>query len=552
MSILTELCNKMAAMPQWLNNAVFYEIYPQSFYDSNGDGIGDIEGIIQKLDYIRSLGCNAIWLNPCFDSPFRDAGYDVRDHKKIAPRYGTNEDMFRLFAQARKRGIKVLLDLIPGHTSEEHEWFKRSSEAKRNEYWNRYIWTDRWETWASGLKTILGEADRNASYIVNFFKSQPALNYGFFMPDQVWQFPMDHPDCIATREAVKDIMRYWLDAGCDGFRVDMAASLVKFDDPENTGTAAIWKNVRAMMDDEYPQAALVAEWSCPRRSLKAGFHADFLLPFYDNSGYKSLFRLYQMDAENNIIGADSSFFKKDGDGDIFRFLDEYLPQYEASKQDGYISLTSGNHDLPRLRLTLSPEEIAIAFAFIFTMPGVPFLYYGDEIGMRYLNLTSKEGGYHRTGARTPMQWNRGKNLGFSQADPGSLYLPVDSAPDAPTVEDEERDPSSLLNTLKAILRLRHEEKDLQAQPNLEILYAEKSKLPFVYRRASLLLAVNPGIESVGAEIGGGIDAAGLTPLYALGNCTFERNYVKMEGRSFGIWRINQGGVYANSKSGTAD
>jgi maltose alpha-D-glucosyltransferase/alpha-amylase len=111
-------------MPQWLENAVFYEIYPQSFYDTNGDGIGDFEGIIQKLDYIKDLGCNALWINPCFDSPFKDAGYDVRDYKKTAPRYGTNEDLKRLFAEAHRRGIRVLLDLVPGHTSEEHPWFK--------------------------------------------------------------------------------------------------------------------------------------------------------------------------------------------------------------------------------------------------------------------------------------------------------------------------------------------------------------------------------------------------------------------------------------------
>ena len=123
-------------------DAVFYEIYPQSFYDTNGDGIGDFNGIIEKLDYIKSLGCNALWINPCFDSPFKDAGYDVRDYKKVAPRYGTNNDLYRLFGEAHKRGIRVLLDLVPGHTSEEHEWFRQSQKAEKNEYSNRYIWTD--------------------------------------------------------------------------------------------------------------------------------------------------------------------------------------------------------------------------------------------------------------------------------------------------------------------------------------------------------------------------------------------------------------------------
>ena len=127
---------------EWLKDTVFYEIYPQSFMDSNGDGIGDINGIIRKLDYSKRLGCNALWINPCYDSPFKDAGYDVRDYKKVAPRYGTNEDLYHLFAEAHKKGIRVLLDLVPGHTSEEHPWFLESQKAAKNEYTDRFIWTD--------------------------------------------------------------------------------------------------------------------------------------------------------------------------------------------------------------------------------------------------------------------------------------------------------------------------------------------------------------------------------------------------------------------------
>ena len=127
---------------EWLKDAVFYEIYPQTFYDTNADGIGDIRGIIEKLDYISELGCNALWINPCFDSPFKDAGYDVRDYKKVAPRYGSNDDLRELFDIAHKKGIHVLLDLVPGHMSEEHKWFKESGKADKNEYSGRYIWTD--------------------------------------------------------------------------------------------------------------------------------------------------------------------------------------------------------------------------------------------------------------------------------------------------------------------------------------------------------------------------------------------------------------------------
>src|SRR5215469_18866875 len=166
-------------MPGWLKNAIFYEIYPQTFYDSNGDGIGDINGIIEKIDYIKELGCNAIWMNPCFDSPFKDAGYDVKDFKKAAPRYGTNDDLKRLFTEAHKRSIKVLLDLVAGHSSEEHEWFIESSKAYPKNHKNRYIWSDFCFSKPEGLGYIGGEADRAAVYVTNFFKCQPALNFGF-------------------------------------------------------------------------------------------------------------------------------------------------------------------------------------------------------------------------------------------------------------------------------------------------------------------------------------------------------------------------------------
>ena len=166
-------------MPKWLDNAIFYEIYPQTFRDSNADGIGDFQGILEKLDYVRDLGCNAIWLNPCFASPFGDAGYDVADYYRAAPRYGTNEDLKRLFEEAHRRGIRVLLDLVPGHTSWEHPWFKASMEAERNEFTDRYVWTDDiWER-PEGMDCLRGISQRNGACAVNFFSNQPALNYGY-------------------------------------------------------------------------------------------------------------------------------------------------------------------------------------------------------------------------------------------------------------------------------------------------------------------------------------------------------------------------------------
>ena len=508
---------------QWLKDAVFYEIYPQSFYDTNADGIGDINGIIEKLDYILSLGCNALWINPCFDSPFRDAGYDVRDYTKVAPRYGTNEDLYRLFGEAHRKGIRVLLDLVPGHTSEEHPWFRASQSADQpNAFSNRYIWTDRWFAGCSDLPYIAGEAERSGTYIINFFKCQPALNYGFLKPREPWQLPMDHPDAIATREAMKDVMRFWLDHGCDGFRVDMAASLVKYDDDRKSGTCAIWRDVRRMLDAEYPEAVIVAEWCRPDLSLPAGFDADFVLND-PHSRYSTLLRDYDQPVDN-------TYFRKDApDRDINRFLEVYLRWYETTKGVGHIALPTCNHDTLRPSHRLDVRELKLAYAFIFTMPGVPFLYYGDEIGMRYQNLPTKEGGYFRTGSRTPMQWHGGRNLGFSGADVDALYLPVDPSADAPTVQAQEEDPDSLLNTVRGLLKLRHAEADLQADGPLAVLCSGKGQ-PLVYRRGSLTLALNPSGEKLYYDLEDEVTEA----LYMLGMVDARGKRLVMGPQSFAV------------------
>ena len=474
-------------MLNWLKDAVFYEIYPQTFCDSNGDGIGDINGIISKLDYVKSLGCNAIWLNPVYDSPFMDAGYDVRDYYKVAERYGTNDDLIHLFDAAHEKGIKILLDLVPGHTSDQNEWFLKSKSPEKNEFSGRYIWTDSvWEA-PPQYRLLCGITDRDGNYMVNYFSSQPALNYGFNnITHPAWQKSPSDPDCQATVEALKDIMRFWLDAGCDGFRVDMADSLVKNEDGEKPETCKVWKNVRAMLDEEYPEAALVSEWCNPKVSIGAGFHSDFYLD-HDTNGYRILFR-----DKNWETGECKAVFGKNEKGDITKFLDEYLEDLKNTKGKGYISFITCNHDTPRMTRMFSELEAKIAYSFIFMMPGVPFLYYGDEIGMSYMEgLTSKEGGFSRTGTRTPMQWDNTKNHGFSTADESELYLPVDNGENAVTVEAAEKDPDSILNTLRKVIAIRHENPDLQSDGDFEVIYAVKEKYPFIFKRGSFIIAVNP-------------------------------------------------------------
>ena len=191
--------------PIWLEQAVFYEIYPQSYQDTNADGIGDLQGIIDRLPYIQELGCNAIWMNPCFVSPFYDAGYDIADYKKVAPRYGTNADLKRLFEEVHKRGMHLILDLVPGHTSIEHPWFKESLKPEHNALSDRYIWTDSvWED-PKGVANITGSvsglSDRDGACATNFYTIQPALNYGFANPTKPWMQGVNEEGPMATRAA---------------------------------------------------------------------------------------------------------------------------------------------------------------------------------------------------------------------------------------------------------------------------------------------------------------------------------------------------------------
>ena len=475
-------------MSKWLDNAIFYEIYPQSFNDTNADGIGDFQGIIEKLDYIKELGCNAIWINPCFVSPFGDAGYDVADYYRVAPRYGTNEDLRLLFEEAHKNGMHVLLDLVPGHTSTEHPWFKESMKAGKNPYTDRYVWTDDVMETPEDMGCLRGISERNGSAAVNCFSTQPALNYGFYQPDpeKTWQQPMDAEGPQATIKAMEDVMRFWLGMGCDGFRVDMAGSLVK-KDVESKGTIRVWKQIREFLDAEFPDAAMVSEWGEPEKALEGGFHMDFLLHF-GPSHYNDLFR------------CEEPFFSKRGKGDIYEFVETYKKNYEKTVKKGLICIPSGNHDMDRLARRLQGDELKIAFAFLLSMPGAPFIYYGDEIGMRYVEgLKSVEGGYTRTGSRSPMQWDDSTNAGFSSAPASDLYITMDPDKDRPTVKKEMEDPDSLYHEIKKLIQIRQNHEALKSRGTIRFVYAEKEKYPLAYIREAgeekILVIINPSAEA---------------------------------------------------------
>ena len=487
-------------MKEWLKNAVFYEIYPQSFFDTNGDGIGDLEGIIRKLDYIKDLGFNALWINPCFESPFHDAGYDISNYYKIAPRYGTNEDARRLFSEVHKREMHILFDLVPGHTSIEHEWFQKSmksTESNPNEFHGRYIWTGTpWEH-IEGVSNVRGELNgfcERGNCAVNFFTTQPALNYGFLNPepDKNWQSGMDSPEARATKEALWDIMKFWLSMGVDGFRIDMAGAMIKGDDEKSTGTVLFWQEIRDRLRENFPDAAIVSEWGEPDKSLQAGFDMDFLLHF-GPSHYNDLFR------ENPYFA---------GKGDLTEFWKYYDGVSEKAGKDGLICIPSGNHDMSRISYKLTTDELKLAFTFLLTMPGAPFVYYGDEIGMRYMeNQPSVEGGYERTGSRTPMQWDTTLNAGFSSAPENEIYLPIDEDTERPNVSEQLNDEKSLLNFVKKLVHLRLETRELWNDSPITFVMRGGKDEPLVYIRgqdeendnAGVLVAINPFDKDIEVE-----------------------------------------------------
>jgi glycosidase len=544
--------------PEWLNNAVFYQIYPQTFYDTDGDGIGDLEGIIEKLDYVKRLGVDGIWINPFFDSPFHDAGYDVSDYYKVAPRYGTNDDAKRMFDEAEKRGLKILFDYVISYTSIEHPWFQESAKQEKNKYSNWYIWTN--NTWLNPPDVykdafIKGYSRRNGQFMRNFYWSQPALNFGFAKPEEDWMLPIDHPDILELQKELKKVLRFWMDMGADGFRADMAGALVKnanitgndqFFQMRDEGTKKFWNEIRGIMDSEYPGSFMVAEWSHPESALDGGgFHADFYhwFPGYNDLLQKENWRILNGYSEGN------SFFDKEGKGNITNFLSQYLDQYNKTKGKGYILLPLGNHDLSRLNIERTYDELEMIFAFSLSMPGIPFIYYGNEIGMRQLaaDLPQVEGAYKpRNGARTPMQWNENKNFGFSIAAADKLYLPVDPSPDAPIVEAQENNLNSLLNKVRALIRLKKNEPALKAYAEFVPVYAKENTYPFIFARAAgdeIILAVfNPAAEEKNAEFSLNIIAKDFN-LLAGKESEIKTNgnqyYLTIEGQSYSIYKIKK-------------
>lgn len=535
---------------EWLADAVLYEIYPQSFADSNGDGVGDLRGVIEQLDYIESLGIDAIWFNPCFASPFVDAGYDVSDYLTIAPRYGTNEDMIELVAEAGRRGIRVLLDLVAGHTSIEHAWFQRELLLDGPDpAGDRYVWCEELPAteWSSSLRGtpawVPSPGPRAGWYLKNFYDEQPALNFGWTESSAAapWRAATDDPGPRRNRQALQDIMAFWLDRGVAGFRVDMAFSLIKDDRDRARGRAAsteVWREIREWLDVTYPAAVIVPEGNEPRTGAPLAFHADFFLVIHEE--HASLF-------DNHFAGElpfherREPFFDAAGAGSLEAFIDGWNHAKRVDDARSVI-MSTADHDFNRLCCgPRTAEQLGAALTFLFTWGSVPCLYYGDEIGMRYVpGLPDVEGaicnpGYNRAGCRTPMQWDDGPNAGFSTADPSALYLPIDPDTCRPTVATQEADLDSTLRLVRRLTSLRRTTTALRTRATIEVLHAG---YPFVYvRGGSHVVVVNPRRELATLTTN---HLAGATALLEHG-LRITGNIVEADGFAYGIYTIPDDG-----------
>ena len=550
--------------PQWLENAVIYQVYPSSFKDSDGNGIGDIPGVLSKLDYIESLGVNVVWFNPLFESGWIDGGYDILDYYKVDSRFGTNTDLVTLISECHRRGIKVLLDLVPGHTSMDHPWFKQSMQADANQqYSDYYIWSNELpdEKAEKDLQKMLASenpfqdtrgkwmlasevpgAERAKYYMKNFYACQPSLNFGFANPDpnHPWEQGVNDPGPLAVKQELKDILAFWFSKGVDGFRVDMANSIIK-NDKDKSAIIAFWREIRGWMDENYPDRMLMAEWNNPRYCLAAGFNVDMYLNstgssnrrmYFDkkhqadggvyfslNGGKESLKDLYGNPWPENKI--DRSM---DAEAMLLKYYDSYSESIDWTKDWGYFATITGNHDHLRLNTGArnSADQLKVMMAWVLTQQ-LPILYYGDEIGMRSLaDLPNVEGANHngkeRAGARTPMQWDSSQNAGFSTCAEEDLYLPIcpewtpatswplyrqwkaegakhPTSKGMITVESQDADPSSLLNWTRSLIALRKSTPAFWGSSSWEPVVTKGQPYPMVYKRSdgkeTYLIALNP-------------------------------------------------------------
>jgi len=458
----------MADSP-WYQDAVIYQIYPQSFQDTNGDGIGDLPGITRRLDYLQYLGVDALWLCPIFESPFTDAGYDVSDYMRIAPRYGTLGDLKRLIREAHRRGIRILLDMVFGHTSDQHRWFRESSRFRRNPCSNRYLWS---AAEFGGGKWVWNNEGRHEMYYASWNVSQVDLNYGFRrLAKGNGNSPRD-PGVRALYRDCRRIVAYWLGQGVDGFRCD-AAGFVGYKACGNDGRLPrlFWRSIRKVADKFGDRVLMSEEWDRPVEAVNEwGFHLSFSLLAGNLKGLLSFGKPGKGRFRGDPLAFDRAFASQSSG---VRRKDHGLVLFTSNHDSGRLADCSGGCDA----LT------ALGFLLVLTQNAVPKIYMGDELGMRYDSAApSHEGSGARAGNRTPMPWTSGRNAGFSTAAAPKLYLPVTKGYQRRNVGIQLGHPGSLLEEVRGMIACRRRHPSLRTRAEKITLHARKNDPVYAYGR----------------------------------------------------------------------
>jgi alpha-glucosidase len=492
----------MQQLPWW-QSAVIYEIYPRSFQDTDGDGIGDLRGIIGRIPYLVELGVDAIWICPIFPSPMADFGYDISNYTDIDPLFGSLQDFDELASAAHRQGIRVLLDLVPNHSSDQHPWFLQSRSSRTNVKRNWYVWRDPGpgggppNNWLSDFGGSAWQHDPATGqyYYHAFLAQQPDLN---------WRN-------AEVRAAIYDVMRFWLRRGVDGFRVDVLWHLIKDDQfrdnppnpqfapgkPPHQALIPLYTTDRPEMEqvitemraviDEFPNRLLIGEIYLPVERLVAYYGRNL-------DGAHLPFNFTLLNAPWNA-----------------RTIAKLIDQYEgALPPGGWPNWVLGNHDQPRIASRVGREQARIAAILLLTLRGTPTIYYGDEIGMPQVQIPPERVrdpfaknvpglNVGRDGCRTPMQWDATTNAGFSAGDP---WLPLSDEYQEEKVEAQRCDKASSFSLYRRLITLRRARAAL-LRGTYHPLHATGDLLLYVRAHANerLLVALNLGNEPLRASIG---------------------------------------------------
>jgi len=495
----------------WWKRGVIYQVYPRSFQDSNGDGVGDLAGIQERLGYLTWLGVDAVWISPIYPSPMADFGYDVADYCDIDPLFGTLEDFDRLVEEAHRRGLKVILDFVPNHTSDRHPWFQESRSSPSSPKRDWYIWRDPApgggppNNWMSNFGGSGWEFDPASGqyYYHAFLKEQPDLN---------WR----NPD---VRKAMHDVLRFWMRRGVDGFRVDVMWHLMKDeafrDDPPNPAyeegrpdiqrvlqvhsadqpeVQEIVRELRGVVD-EFPDRVLIGEIYLPVERLVAYYGEDL-------GGAHLPFNFQLISAAWNAPT-------------LARLIEEYEA---ALPPGGWPNWVLGNHDQKRIAARVGPDQARVAAMLLLTLRGTPTMYYGDELGIGEVDIPhdavqdpwekNEPGlGIGRDPERTPMQWTPERHAGFSSATP---WLPLSPDFGAVNVETLRMEPQSILSLYQALIALRREHAALRVG-DLKLLNSGEHVLAYERNLGSerIVVALNLGSSEERLELGSGERGEGL-------------------------------------------